>query len=226
VRDLPDLATQSPLWLALVTVAVNALVGALHGIQDDTRNWDIVGVTVFALLMGLGGGFVRDLLLGNLPAESLRTPWYLVTVLGMVPVALLVGQRLARLRLVMTALDALALGLFAVTGTAHTLTRGLPLTSAVLVGTVSAVGGGMLVSIMRDEVPAVLMVSAPNALLAVLASTVYAVTVRWSAPVASLVAIAALMVTQFVALRFGLRTRPTVRRQRQHRGNRPDLDTA
>ena len=214
MSELPDLATATPLWLALVTVAVNALVGALHGIQDDSRNWDIVGVTVFALLMGLGGGFVRDLLLGNLPAESLRTPWYLVTVLGMVVVALLVGQRLARLRLLMTVLDGIALGLFAVTGTAHALAVDLPVTSAVLVGTASAVGGGMLVSIMRDEVPAVLLVSAPNALLAVLACVVYAATARWSSPVASVVAIAALMVTQFTAQRLGLRTRPATARAR------------
>lgn len=43
--DLPNLATDSPLWLALATVAVNALVGALHG-MDDAQHWDLVGVSV------------------------------------------------------------------------------------------------------------------------------------------------------------------------------------
>ncbi len=62
-------------------MGVNALVGALRGYSDDSRHWDIVGVSVFALLMGLGGGFIRDMLLGNLPATSLRDPWSLATVL-------------------------------------------------------------------------------------------------------------------------------------------------
>ena len=77
---LPDLATQTPLWLALLTVGVNAIVGALRASSDDEHHWDIVGLSTFAVLMGLGGGFIRDILVGNTPVESLRTPWYLVTV--------------------------------------------------------------------------------------------------------------------------------------------------
>ena len=76
---IPDLATQTPLWLALLTVGVNAVVGALRATIDDDRHWDIVGVTTFGVLTGLGGGFIRDLLVGNLPVESLRTPWFLTT---------------------------------------------------------------------------------------------------------------------------------------------------
>ena len=74
MADLPNLATEAPIWLALVTVGVNAVVGALRGYSDVGQRWDIVGVTTFALLMGLGGGFIRDTLLGNLPAETLRSP--------------------------------------------------------------------------------------------------------------------------------------------------------
>ena len=58
--------------------------------MDDDRHWDIVGLSTFGVLMGLGGGFIRDLLIGNLPVESLRTPWYLTTVIGAIVVALLV----------------------------------------------------------------------------------------------------------------------------------------
>ena len=89
---LPDLATKTPLWLALLTVGVNALVGALRASIDDEHHWDIVGMATFAVLMGLGGGFIRDGLVGNLPVESLRTPWYLLTVLGAIVAALLFGE--------------------------------------------------------------------------------------------------------------------------------------
>ena len=108
--DIPDLATSSPLWLSLVTVFVNAVVGALRGYSDESRQWDIVGVSVFALLMGLGGGFIRDVLIGNLPAESLRQPWYLATVAGAVLVVLMVGRRVARIQPAVDFLNAVAMG--------------------------------------------------------------------------------------------------------------------
>jgi uncharacterized membrane protein YeiH len=49
----------------MTTVGVNAIVGALRASIDDERHWDIVGLSTFGVLMGLGGGFIRDLLVGN-----------------------------------------------------------------------------------------------------------------------------------------------------------------
>lgn len=205
---LPNLATDAPLWLALLTVGVNAVVGALRGYSDPTRHWDIVGVSMFALLMGLGGGFIRDMLIGNLPAESLRSPWFLVTVLAAIVVVMLIGPHLVHVAPVMTLLNALALGLFAVSGTAYALRAGLPDVSAVLVGTAAAVGGGVLVSVMQDEVPGILLAGAPHALLALLASTVYAVTAVVDPRTAALAAISVAIAAQYLADWLGLRTQP------------------
>jgi uncharacterized membrane protein YeiH len=207
---LPDLATSAPLWLALLTVGVNAVVGALRASIDDSRHWDIVGLSTFALLMGLGGGFIRDMLVGNLPAESLRTPWFLTTVLGCIGLVLVVGQRLAKVAPLVTLLNALALGLFAVSGTSAALRADLPVISAVFVGTVSAVGGGVLVSVMKDEVPGILLTSAPNALVAVLSSGVYAGVAVWSARAAAVAGIAAAIIAFYTADALGLRTRRAV----------------
>ena len=207
---LPDLATSAPLWLALLTVGVNAVVGALRASIDDSRHWDIVGLSTFALLMGLGGGFIRDMLIGNLPAESLRTPWFLTTVLGCIGLVLVVGQRLAKVAPLVTLLNALALGLFAVSGTSAALRADLPVISAVFVGTVSAVGGGVLVSVMKDEVPGILLTSAPNALVAVLSSGVYAGVAVWSARAAAVAGIAAAIIAFYTADALGLRTRRAV----------------
>lgn len=206
--NLPNLATSAPLWLALLTVGVNAVVGALHGFGDPDRHWDIVGLTTFALLMGLGGGFIRDVLLGNLPAESLRSPWYLVTVLAGVVIVRLVGERLVHIEQVMTFLTSLALGLFAVTGTAYGLAFDLPAVAAVLVGAISAVGGGALVSVLQGGTPSILLAGAPNALLAVWGSVTYAIVATWSAPAASLAGITVVVVAQYVASWRGLNTRP------------------
>ena len=204
---LPDLAAETPLWLALLTVGVNAVVGALRATVDDEQHWDIVGMATFALLMGLGGGFVRDLLIGNLPVASLRTPWFIVTVLGTILVVLLLGQRISRIAVLVSLLNALALGLFAITGVADALRAGLPVVSALFVGVVAAVGGGVLVSVLKDEVPGILLTSAPNALVALLVSGVYAAVAVVDAQLAGVVGIASAMVAHYAAQRLGLRTR-------------------
>lgn len=207
---LPDLATAAPLWLSLLTIFVNAIVGAQRAFDDADREWDIVGLTAFALLMGLGGGFIRDVLIGNLPAESLRTPWALVTVLAGMLVVRLVGRFLGRLQGVMRLLNAVAMGLFAVTGAAYALDVGLPVVSAILVGTLSAVGGGVLVSVMQAKVPGILLASAPNALIAVWGSVMYCIVHQWSPVGAALIGIASVVVAQVVVDRTGIRTRPAV----------------
>ena len=204
---LPDLASKTPLWLALLTVGVNAAVGSLRAIDDERHQWDIVGLATFGILMGLGGGFIRDVLIGNLPVESLRTPWFLTTVLATIVVVLAIGQWLARIHILVTLLNALALGLFAIVGTAYALREGLPIVSALFIGTASAVGGGVLVSVMKDEVPAILVSSAPNALVALLVSGVYAAVQVGDARMAGVAGIAAAIVAHYAADALGLRTR-------------------
>ena len=210
--DLPDLATGAPLALALITVLVNAVVGALRGYTDTTRDWDIVGISAFALMMGLGGGFIRDVLIGNLPAESLRSPWYLVTVMVGIALVLLVGRRISHVQPVLVFLNAVAMGLFAVTGVAYATDAGLTFVPAVLIGTLSAVGGGVLVSVLQGQVPGILLASAPNALLAVWGSATYAVVAIWSPAAASIAGIAAVVIAQYVVNHFGLTTKPTTGR--------------
>jgi len=207
--DVPDLAGSTPLWLALLTVLVNAIVGALRGILDRSHDWDLVGVSAFALLTGLGGGFIRDLLIGNLPAESLRSPWFLATVIVGIAVARIGSRAIERLEALFVQLNALALGLFAVIGASYATAFGLPFMSAVLIGTLSAVGGGMLVSLLQGQVPRILVAGAPNALLAVWGSTAYLVVAGRDPGAASFVGIATVLVAQAVSLRLGLTTRPT-----------------
>lgn len=207
---LPDLAVQTPLWLALTTVGVNAIVGGLRASIDDRHHWDIVGLSTFAVLMGLGGGFIRDLLIGNLPAESLRRPWFLATIAGCVVIVLVAGERIARVQPLVTFLNSLALGLFAITGTAYALRSDLPIVSAMFIGTVSAVGGGVLVSVMKDEVPGILLASAPQALLAVLVSGVYSATAVWSSRAAAVAGLCTAIASFYASDYLGVRTRRAV----------------
>jgi uncharacterized membrane protein YeiH len=202
---LMTLALATPLWLAVLGIVVNALVGALRG-YDDARHWDVVGVTTFALLMGLGGGLIRDVLLGELPPLSLRTPWPIATVLATVAVARVVGGWLRRVPLLLASLDALALGLFTMSGAAAAAAHGLPAVSAGLVGTLSAVGGGVMVSVLRGEVPGILQPGRPVALLSVCVAVVYLGLARWDANGAYLAGAVVSVAVFLLALRLEVTT--------------------
>lgn len=204
---MTDLALSTPLWLAMLTIVVNALVGALHGYLDESRHWDVVGVVTFALVMGLGGGFLRDALLG-LPAQSLRTPWPVLATLVAVVLARLVAPAAQRLPRLLAALDAVALALFAITGTATASVHGVPALPAVLVGVVSAVGGGVLVSVLRGQVPDILVPSRPQALLAAIVGGTYLALAGWDANAAYVVSGTLGVALHLVVTQRDVRTRP------------------
>lgn len=214
--DVPDLGASTPLWLGLLTVFVNAAVGALRGYTDDSRQWDFVGISFFALLTGLGGGFIRDILLGNLPAETLREPWYVPTVLCAIVMVLLVGRRISRINPILEFLNALALGLFAVIGAAYAREYGLPFINCVLIGMLTAIGGGMLVSVLQGKVSNVLVASTPHGLLALLGSFTYTALAQWRPAAGSFAGIAVVIAAQYLVDHFGVETRPAGSR---HRGD-------
>jgi uncharacterized membrane protein YeiH len=141
------------LVLDLCGVAVFAASGALAAVH---ARLDVFGVMVLAAVTALGGGVVRDVLLGVAPPSTLRQWPYLV-----VPavVALLVFHwhpAVARLRRAVQLADALGLALFVTTGTAVALRAGAPAVTAALVGVITGVGGGVLRDVLLREIPTVL----------------------------------------------------------------------
>jgi len=134
-----------PLWIDLAAVAVGALQGAMFAGRLKERRLDLLGVALIGILVGLGGGLLRDILINQLPA-AMKSNWYLLiaTLAALVGMALL--RLFTRLNPLIIALDAVTIGLFAAIGTTKALAYGVPEVPAVFVGVVSAVGG----SILRD----------------------------------------------------------------------------
>ncbi|MFN8167701.1 MAG: TRIC cation channel family protein [Candidatus Nanopelagicales bacterium] len=203
---MQSLALSTPVWIAALAILVNALVGALHGYLDPHRRWDVVGVTTFALLMGLGGGVLRDLLVGVAP-QSLVTPWPVCVVLVGVVVARLLAPVVRRHDGLLGPLDALALATFAMTGAATAVAHGMPAITAVLVGVVSAVGGGVLVAVLRGEVPSLLQPGRPQALLAAAVAVLYLAVAVVDPTVAYLVGAASAVAAHLVGARRQVSTR-------------------
>lgn len=205
--DVPNIAANTPLWLALVTTFVAAVSGAILGRQAGKVSYDIVGVAVFAFVLGLGGGITRDLLLGNLPPLALRSPWYVVTVLGAVLAVILIGRWISVDSWTFILLDALALGLYAVIAAQLALEFGLPDIGAITVGFLAAITGGVVVSLLRGETPQILLPSQPYALLAVIGATVYVLLDDVSGGFAALACLLSVIILRFVTLKWDLQTR-------------------
>lgn len=152
-----------PLWLDLTAVAIGAIQGAMFSGRLKEHRIDLLGVTIIGIVVGLGGGLLRDLLLNQLPA-MMQTNWYLITATVAAIIGMLLQRAFARLNPLIIALDAVTIGLFGAIGTTKALAYGVPVVPAIFVGVVSAVGG----SILRD-----MMLNLPIALMHV--GSLYAV---------------------------------------------------
>lgn len=140
--DYPILAI--PVWIEVVMITAGALAGAAGAVR---QRFDLVGVVFVAIVMGLGGGIIRDVLL-NLRPVAVTNQWYFLAAVLAALGAMLVLRIVHRWVLLFWAFDALALGLFVVVGVEKASRHGAPFTGALLIGVVSGVGGGL----MRDVV--------------------------------------------------------------------------
>ena len=172
---LADVIINPPLWIELSAVVAGALTGALFAAR---RGLDLVGIVAIAIVAGLGGGMIRDILLSTVPA-ALVDPAYLVAVIAAAAAGAFFASAVQRLRWPLAGLESLSLGLFAVIGTQKTLSAGLPIAAALLLGVITGIGGSLLRDLFTGEAPPeAFQRGAPFASAAALASAVYVVLVR------------------------------------------------
>jgi uncharacterized membrane protein YeiH len=141
--------------LELAGLYVFATSGALMAIH---KRFDLVGILVLALLTALGGGILRDLIIGDTPPAAFTNVNYLVIPLAAAVVTFFAHPLARRLTFTILVFDAAGLGLFSVTGTLKALSFDLGPLQAVLLGITTAVGGGMLRDITARETPALVQV--------------------------------------------------------------------
>lgn len=189
------------LLLDLIGTFVFALSGGLLAVR---RDFDIVGIAVLALAAGLGGGVLRDVLLGVTPPAALRDEVYLATALAAALVSFLCHPRVERLAASVRLLDALGLGFFAVSGTLRSLDTGLDVVPAVLLGVVTGAGGGVIRDLLAREIPMVLRRDV-YALAALLGAAAFVATTQLglARTPASIVGITATFTLRLLALRYG-----------------------
>jgi uncharacterized membrane protein YeiH len=131
-----------------------ALNGALTAIRF--ARLDVVGVLTLGIVTAVGGGILRDLVIGATPPPGFADWRYLAVAAAGALAAFLFGHRLSRLALPINVVDAAGLGLFAVTGASKALAHGLSPVPAALLGVVTAVGGGTIRDVMIVRVPVIM----------------------------------------------------------------------
>ena len=152
------MATVDPTILALyqtldlIGVVLN---GAIGGSIARQRNFDIIGFAFLALFSALGGGMLRDTLMQRGTPAAIAEPMYMgMAILGGL-LAMVIHLKGRAWELFRVHGDAIILGVWAVTGTTKALTYGMPWASAMFMGMLTAVGGGMIRDIATGSIPSI-----------------------------------------------------------------------
>jgi uncharacterized membrane protein YeiH len=134
-------------------ICVFALSGALVA---SRKQMDIVGFSLLGCVAGIGGGTIRDVMLGTLPVFWVQKPAYLVTCIVVAGAVFFVAHLAhSRIRFLLWC-DAIGLALFSVTGTQIALESGAGNTIAIAMGVATATFGGVIRDILGGEIPVIL----------------------------------------------------------------------
>lgn len=129
---------------------VFAISGALTG-RD--KQLDFFGVAAVGFITAIGGGTVRDILIGSTPVGWMNDLTYLAMIGGGIVISLLFGKRVRKLRRTFFMFDTIGIAVFTVLGLQKALTIGVHPIIAIMMGMVSAVFGGAIRDVICNEIP-------------------------------------------------------------------------
>jgi len=198
-----------PIWLDLLCVGVGAFQGALFAIFY--KRFDLVGVTAVAILTGLGGGFLRDILIDAGRPAGLQDRYILTAIIG-VAIALILGRWYRRIDGAIVFLDSIAMSLFAVAGTYKALLYGTSELVAILIGVIAAVGGGVLRDVVCRITPQIFSGGPLYATATAIGSTAFVFLYKTSLQLNLIVAITALVIVaiHMTSVRFRIHLKPAL----------------
>ncbi len=155
IHVFQPLATkQSDLLLVIYLVAITteAMSGALAA---GRRNMDIFGVAVIAFVTALGGGTIRDVILGNFPIGWTQHPEYVYLVILAGLATTLLARFMHHMKSVFLMLDAMGLVAFSLIGCNVALQLDYPVVVVIMAGMLTGISGGILRDVLCNQVPVV-----------------------------------------------------------------------
>jgi len=177
-----------------------AVSGALVALR---KNMDLFGVIVLGCVTAIGGGTLREILLGQFPPFVLRQDLYLyVAIIGSILTYLFI-EYYRRVHSIGLLADALGLGTFVSIGVTRALEANITPIGAIVLGTISAIAGGMLRDVLAGEIPYVLTRDF-YAITCILGGIVYLILVSFHIPQKYIMAIVTVFVVvlRILAIRY------------------------
>lgn len=129
---------------------VFAISGVLVAIE---KKFDLIGAIIIGIVTAVGGGTLRDVLIGETPVGWMKDLNYLYVIFCAVPLCFFFQKTIQKLRKGIFLFDTIGIGLFTILGLQKTLSIGLSPLVAVMMGIVSAVFGGVIRDVLTNEIP-------------------------------------------------------------------------
>ncbi len=136
---------------------LGTFVFAISGVRlAAQKNMDIFGAVILAFATAVGGGTIRDLLLGATPVAWIQNPVYLYLIVSAVALGIFFDRYIFELKKTLFIFDSIGLGVFTIAGMQKALSFGISYEYAVILGATSATAGGIIRDILANEVPMIL----------------------------------------------------------------------
>lgn len=194
------------LWeLDLTTVLdlIGTFAFAISGIRlASGKNIDWFGAYIVGLVTAIGGGTIRDLLLGITPFWMLDAMYVITTAIALL-IALLFKEKFFRLGHALFLFDAIGLGLFTIVGITNSLEAGLSFWVCIMMGAITGTAGGVFRDVLLNEVPLIFRKDI-YALACVAGGVVYFICYRcqFSAATAELTAASTVIIIRLIAVKY------------------------
>lgn len=133
---------------------IGTFVFAISGVMTAVnKKFDVVGAAIIGMVTAIGGGSIRDILIGETPVGWMKDVNYLIVIFASIPFCYFFQKSIHKLRKGIFIFDTIGIALFTIIGLEKTLAVGLSPAVAVLMGIVSAVFGGITRDVLTNEIP-------------------------------------------------------------------------
>lgn len=193
--------------LGTIAFAISGVLVAMD------KKLDVFGVLIIAFVTAVGGGTLRDLLIGIRPVGWLMAPMHLLIILGTVVLAITFVKQLKYVRKSLFLFDTIGIGLYTMVGVEKGLAAQLSPIMCIALGTITACFGGVIRDILCNEIP-VIFRKEIYATVCILGAMVYFLLVQFPIDntIAQTMGIATIIVMRILAVRFKI-SLPSIYRQ-------------
>ena len=196
-----------PFWLELAAALTGGISGAMSAVR---ARYDIFGTVCIACTCGLLGGVIRDVLLQNYGIYAFQKPTLILACAIAGVVVFYFGKLATYLDPIVDLLDNISVALWAVLSVGKGLSAGLDIVPSVILGTVTAVGGGIMRDVFMNREPEAFQAGTLYGSAALVGSTAYALMKQnhWLEQWAPFACVALVLILRYASLFFGWRTSP------------------